>query len=86
MGGGLAKSFVLAKDMGQSVRIQLSSVHDVKWFLGGKLNVTENYLDGHLKSQPKKTAIIFEPNDVNEPSIHISCEIFIVKCVKLQIC
>ena len=32
----------------------------VSWFLGGKLNITENCLDRHLKTQPDKTAIIFE--------------------------
>ncbi|MGB0199017.1 MAG: acetate--CoA ligase [Flavobacteriaceae bacterium] len=39
---------------------------EVKWFLGGKLNITENCLDRHLKTQPDKTAIIFEPNDPDE--------------------
>lgn len=36
-------------------------VPEVKWFLGGKLNITENCLDRHLKTQPDQTAIIFEP-------------------------
>ena len=31
-----------------------------KWFVGGTLNASENCLDNHLKSQPKKTAIIWE--------------------------
>ena len=44
----------------------------VSWFLGGKLNITENCLDRHLKTQPDKTAIIFEPNDPNETAQHIS--------------
>ena len=44
----------------------------VSWFLGGKLNITENCLDSHLKTQPDKTAIIFEPNDPNETAQHIS--------------
>ncbi|MGB0274798.1 MAG: acetyl-coenzyme A synthetase N-terminal domain-containing protein, partial [Flavobacteriaceae bacterium] len=39
---------------------------EVKWFLGGKLNITENCLDRHLKTQPDQTAIIFEPNDPSE--------------------
>ena len=45
---------------------------DVKWFLGGKLNITENCLDRHLKTQPNQTAIIFEPNDPKETAQHIS--------------
>ncbi|MGF1670376.1 MAG: acetate--CoA ligase [Balneolaceae bacterium] len=35
---------------------------DIKWFEGGKLNVTENALDRHLNSIGNKTAFIFEPN------------------------
>ena len=42
--------------------------HDVKWFLGGKLNITENALDRHLATQPDKPAIIWEANDPNEQS------------------
>ena len=45
---------------------------EVKWFLGGKLNITENCLDRHLKTQPNQTAIIFEPNDPKETAQHIS--------------
>ncbi len=35
---------------------------DIKWFEGGKLNVTENALDRHLNAIGNKTAFIFEPN------------------------
>jgi acetyl-CoA synthetase len=42
------------------------NVPEVKWFLGGKLNITENCLDRHLQTQPDQTAIIFEPNDPSE--------------------
>ena len=45
---------------------------NVKWFLGGKLNITENCLDRHLKTQPNQTAIIFEPNDPKESAEHIT--------------
>ena len=45
---------------------------EIKWFLGGKLNITENCLDRHLKTQPDQIAIIFEPNDPNEAAQHIS--------------
>ncbi len=47
---------------------------EVKWFFGGKLNITENCLDRHLKTQPNQTAIIFEPNDPKETAQHISYE------------
>ena len=47
---------------------------EIKWFEGGKLNITENCLDRHLINNPNKTAIIFEPNDPSESSEHISYE------------
>jgi acetyl-CoA synthetase len=40
--------------------------YDVKWFIGGKLNITENALDRHVATQPDKAAIIWEPNDPND--------------------
>ncbi len=36
---------------------------DVKWFLNGKLNITENALDRHLAQRGNKLALIWEPND-----------------------
>lgn len=39
---------------------------DVKWFLGGKLNITENCLDRHLESLGSKVALLWEPNDPKE--------------------
>jgi acetyl-CoA synthetase len=42
------------------------------WFEGAKLNITVNALDRHLKQRAGKTAILFEPNDPNEPAQHIS--------------
>ncbi len=45
---------------------------DVKWFINGKLNITENCLDRHLASLGDKPAIIWEPNGVEEPHRVIS--------------
>jgi acetyl-CoA synthetase len=39
---------------------------DVKWFIGGKLNITENCLDGHLSTKGDTPAIIWEPNNPKE--------------------
>lgn len=39
---------------------------NVKWFIGGKLNITENALDRHLATQGDTPAIIWEPNNPNE--------------------
>ncbi|KIC92188.1 MULTISPECIES: acetate--CoA ligase [unclassified Flavihumibacter] len=38
----------------------------IEWFIGGKLNITENCLDRHLGSLGNKPAIIWEPNDPDE--------------------
>jgi acetyl-CoA synthetase len=35
----------------------------IKWFEGGKLNITENCLDRHIATMGDKPAIIWEPND-----------------------
>lgn len=42
---------------------------DVKWFINGKLNITENCLDRHLEQRGNKIALIWEPNDPKEMSI-----------------
>src|SRR6476646_6186960 len=39
---------------------------DVKWFINGKLNITENCLDRHLEKFGDKEAIIWEPNDPDQ--------------------
>ncbi len=39
---------------------------DIKWFLNGKLNITENCLDRHLATKGDKTALIWEPNESND--------------------
>lgn len=39
---------------------------EVKWFLGGKLNITENCLDRHLKTRGDQPAIVWEPNNPEE--------------------
>jgi len=40
-----------------------------KWFEDGKINASYNCLDRHLKTQPNKTAIIFEADDGEVTSI-----------------
>jgi acetyl-CoA synthetase len=45
---------------------------DVKWFLGGKLNITENCLDRHLETRGDQVAILFEPNNPGEEAEKIT--------------
>ena len=45
---------------------------EVKWFIGGQLNITENCIDRHLPSRSNQTAIIWEPNDPKDEPKHIT--------------
>src|SRR5947209_1048457 len=36
---------------------------EVKWFINGRLNITENCIDRHLRELGEKPAIIWEPNN-----------------------
>ncbi|MEZ7931009.1 MAG: acetate--CoA ligase, partial [Flavobacteriales bacterium] len=48
------------------------SIPEIKWFEGAKLNITENCIDRHLETRGEKTAILFEPNNPDEPAQHIT--------------
>lgn len=41
---------------------------DVKWFLNGKLNITENILERHQYTIGDRPAIVWEPNEPDEES------------------
>jgi acetyl-CoA synthetase len=45
---------------------------ETKWFIGGKLNITENCLDRHLPSRAGQVAIIWEPNNPHEETRQIT--------------
>ena len=44
----------------------------INWFADGTLNVSANCIDRHLESRGDQTAIIFEPDDPQEPAKHIT--------------
>ena len=44
----------------------------IEWFINAKLNITKNCIDRHLAQRANKTAIIWEPNDPNEPAQNIT--------------
>lgn len=44
----------------------------VKWFMGAKLNITENCLDRHLENRGNKIALIWEPNDPKESALRFT--------------
>ena len=45
---------------------------NIKWFINGKLNITENCLDRHLVENADKIALIWEPNDPNDDGIKLT--------------
>jgi acetyl-CoA synthetase len=45
---------------------------DVRWFEGGKTNITVNCLDRHLATRGNKLAMIWEPNDPKERFIRLT--------------
>lgn len=45
---------------------------ETRWFAGGKLNITENVLDRHLKKRGNKLAVIWEPNDPHERFVRLT--------------
>lgn len=45
---------------------------EIKWFQGGKLNITENCIDRHLDNQGDKDAILWIPNNPKAEAQHVS--------------
>lgn len=62
---GIAENFEWRKKWNKVLEWNFTEP-SVKWFQGGKLNITENCLDRWAKSQPNTPAIIWEPNDPSE--------------------
>ncbi|MEP7268673.1 MAG: acetate--CoA ligase [Saprospiraceae bacterium] len=60
--GEIAENFLWKKKWDQVSNWSFDPM-DVKWFEGGKLNITENCLDRHLKDKAGQIAILWEPND-----------------------
>jgi acetyl-CoA synthetase len=69
--GELAKNFTWKKSWDKVLEWNFNEP-SVQWFINAKLNITENCLDRHLKTLADKTAILWEPNDPNKPSVKIT--------------
>lgn len=61
----IASSFLWRKRWEQVLQWNFEEP-DIRWFSGGKLNITENCLDRHLGTLGNKPALIWEPNDPEE--------------------
>ena len=68
---GVAEEFTWRKKWDKVLEWDFSTP-EIKWFEGGKLNITENCLDRHLEDKGEQTAILWEPNDPKQPAQHIS--------------
>ena len=67
----IADNFIWKKKWDKVLDWDFESV-DIKWFKNAKLNITENIFERNLKDRGDKTAIIWEPNDPTESSIHLT--------------
>ncbi len=45
---------------------------DIKWFEDGTLNVAANCIDRHLETRGDQTAIIWEPDSLDDEALHIT--------------
>ena len=68
---GIAETYSWRKKWDKTLEWEFNTP-SVKWFQGGKLNITENCLDRHLKDRGNKLAIIWEPNDPRERSLRLT--------------
>ena len=67
----VADSFIWKKKWSKVLEYDFSKPK-FEWFVDGKLNITQNCLDRHVENTPEKTAIIFEPNNPDDETLHIS--------------
>ncbi len=68
---GQAEQFIWSKQWSRVLEWDFEKP-TVKWFIGGKLNITENCLDRHLATRGNKLAIIWEPNDPKERYVRLT--------------
>src|SRR3954468_20042299 len=52
--------------------VSFNSPVKIGWYLGGKLNVSYNCIDRHLKTRANQTAIIWESDDPKKQSQNIT--------------
>lgn len=62
---GVAEQFYWRKKWDKTLQWNFNEP-DVKWFINGKLNITENCIDRHLEKLGERPAIIWEPNNPEE--------------------
>ena len=66
-----SENFTWYQEWGKVIEFDMAAAK-IEWFVGAKVNIVKNCIDRHLVRKGEKTAIIFEPNDPSEKSVHIS--------------
>ncbi len=66
-----SENFVWYQEWDKVVDFDMATAK-IEWFQNAKVNIVKNCIDRHLARKGNKTAIIFEPNDINEQAQHIS--------------
>ncbi|MGS4943905.1 acetate--CoA ligase [Meridianimarinicoccus sp. RP-17] len=66
----------------KDVNFALDDLH-IRWFEDGTLNVCANCVDRHLATRGDQTAIIFEPDNPDEPAKHITYKQLHVEVCKM---
>lgn len=67
----IANNFVWQKKWDKTLEWNFNTP-EVKWFINGKLNITENCIDRHLKDRAQKIAFTWESNSISEQPQHIT--------------
>jgi len=67
----IADSFYWRKKWDKTLEWEFEGPN-VKWFVNGKFNITENCIDRHLKTRGNKLALIWEPNDPKEKYVRFT--------------
>ena len=63
--GGIAESFHWHQKWDKVLDWNFTEP-EIRWFVNGKMNITENLLDRHLKDRGDQVAILWESNDPNQ--------------------
>ncbi|CAN5288845.1 acetate--CoA ligase [soil metagenome] len=69
--GEIAEDFVWKRRWDRVLEYDFHKA-DVKWFSGGKMNITENCIDRHLDKYGNNTAILWEPADPKDEARRIT--------------
>jgi acetyl-CoA synthetase len=71
---GIAENYFWHKKWDQVLKWKFEGegAPDVKWFVNGKLNITENIFERNMFMRKDQVAIIWEPNDPKEQEIRLT--------------